>query len=116
MPAGSRGPQHLPCTAATCMVVTQNLRNPDFDSTAHAGASILNKDQHCVMPDGSCSSLLTQQIGAGVSILDKDQHRFRALAGKPRFDCSRDLSFCGWSLLEKEPEVLVIEDLLMDPR
>ena len=48
--------------------------------------------------------------------MDKDQHRFRALAGKPRFDCSRDLSFCGWSLLEKEPEVLVIEDLLMDPR
>ena len=53
---------------------------------------------------------------AGVSILDRDQHRFRALAGKVRFDCSRDLSFCGWTLLEREPEVLVIEDLLLDPR
>ena len=53
---------------------------------------------------------------AGVSIVDGGQHRFRALAGKPRFDCSRDLSFCGWSLLDREPEQLVVPDLLADPR
>ena len=51
-----------------------------------------------------------------MSILDGDRHRFCALAGKPRFDCSRDLSFCGWTLLAKDPEILVLPDLLEDSR
>ena len=38
------------------------------------------------------------------------------LAGKPRYNESRDLSICAWTLLASQPEVLIVPDLRADAR
>lgn len=51
-----------------------------------------------------------------MSIVDKDRLWFKAMAGMPRFEHPRNLSFCGWTLLPHAPEVLVVEDTREDRR
>ena len=54
---------------------------------------------------------------AGVSILDKHRLWYQALGGPvPRCQHHRSLSFCGWTLLPNNPEVLVVEDTYADAR
>lgn len=41
----------------------------------------------------------------------------RAATGLPAdFCCGRDGAFCSWTLLPKNPEILVIEDTIKDAR
>ncbi|KAK9808554.1 hypothetical protein WJX73_008047 [Symbiochloris irregularis] len=53
----------------------------------------------------------------GVSILDKSRVCYQAMGGSfPRCNYHRSLSLCGWTLLPRHPEVLIVEDILEDAR
>jgi hypothetical protein len=51
-----------------------------------------------------------------VSIVGRNKQVFRANIGLDATETKRESSFCGWTLLPKEPKVLVVEDTLQDFR
>ena len=49
-----------------------------------------------------------------VSLVDADRQWFKARVGLDACSTSRDAAFCGYAILD--PQVLVVEDALADPR
>ena len=51
-----------------------------------------------------------------VSLVEKERQWFKSITGLPVSETSRTSSFCAWTLLPIHPEVLVVEDALLDAR
>ena len=51
-----------------------------------------------------------------VSLVDKERQWFKSVQGLEARETDRRSSFCAWTLLPVNPEVLVVEDALEDGR
>ena len=51
-----------------------------------------------------------------VSLVDKERQWFKSVQGLEARETDRKSSFCAWTLLPVNPEVLVVEDALEDGR
>jgi len=51
-----------------------------------------------------------------VSLVEKERQWFKSIVGLSVSETSRASSFCAWTLLPINPEVLVVEDATEDPR
>ena len=51
-----------------------------------------------------------------VSLVEKERQWFKSIVGLSVSETSRASSFCAWTLLPVNPEVLVVEDATEDPR
>ncbi|AOY00432.1 GAF domain-containing protein [Jeongeupia sp. USM3] len=51
---------------------------------------------------------------AVISLIDDNRQWFKSVCGIDATETSRDVSFCGHTILQ--PELMVIEDALLDPR
>ena len=52
-----------------------------------------------------------------VSLVDTDRQWFKSIQGLPGVsETPRTTSFCAWTLLPKNPEVLIVQDAMEDER
>ena len=51
-----------------------------------------------------------------VSLVDLDRQWFKSIQGLPVRETDRSSSFCAWTLLPKNPEVLIVSDATKDDR
>jgi PAS domain-containing protein len=51
-----------------------------------------------------------------VSLVEKERQWFKSVVGLQVTETSRATSFCAWTLIPVNPEVLVVEDATQDPR
>ena len=72
-------------------------------------------DEHFDLLTSICATALRVPMCL-VSIVGKDKQIFRANIGLDATETKRESSFCGWTLLPKEPKVLVVEDAMQDFR
>ena len=72
-------------------------------------------DEHFDLLTSICATALRVPMCL-VSIVGKNKQIFRANIGLDATETKRESSFCGWTLLPKEPKVLVVEDTMQDFR
>ena len=72
-------------------------------------------DEHFDLLTSICATALRVPMCL-VSIVGKNKQIFRANIGLDATETKRESSFCGWTLLPKEPKVLVVEDAMQDFR
>ena len=72
-------------------------------------------DEHFDLLTSICATALRVPMCL-VSIVGKNKQVFRANIGLDATETKRESSFCGWTLLPKEPKVLVVEDAMQDFR
>jgi len=72
-------------------------------------------DEHFDLLTSICATALRVPMCL-VSIVGKNKQIFRANVGLDATETKREASFCGWTLLPKEPKVLVVEDAMQDFR
>lgn len=72
-------------------------------------------DEHFDLLTSICATALRVPMCL-VSIVGKNKQVFRANIGLDATETNRESSFCGWTLLPKEPKVLVVEDAMQDFR
>jgi len=72
-------------------------------------------DEHFDLLTSICATALRVPMCL-VSIVGKNKQVFRANIGLDATETKRESSFCGWTLLPKEPKVLVVEDTMQDFR
>ena len=72
-------------------------------------------DEHFDLLTSICATALRVPMCL-VSIVGKNKQVFRANIGLDATETNRESSFCGWTLLPKEPKVLVVEDTMQDFR
>ena len=72
-------------------------------------------DEHFDLLTSICATALRVPMCL-VSIVGRNKQVFRANIGLDATETKRESSFCGWTLLPKEPKVLVVEDTLQDFR
>ena len=72
-------------------------------------------DEHFDLLTSICATALRVPMCL-VSIVGKNKQIFRANIGLDATETNRESSFCGWTLLPKEPKVLVVEDAMQDFR
>ena len=72
-------------------------------------------DEHFDLLTSICATALRVPMCL-VTIVGKNKQTFRANIGLDATETKRENSFCGWTLLPKEPKVLVVEDTLQDFR
>lgn len=51
-----------------------------------------------------------------VSLVETERQWFKSVVGINVQACARAVSFCAWTLLPVNPEVLIVEDAASDPR
>jgi PAS domain-containing protein len=51
-----------------------------------------------------------------VSLVEKERQWFKSVVGLKVTETARSMSFCAWTLIPVNPEVLVVEDATLDPR
>ena len=51
-----------------------------------------------------------------VSLIDTERQWFKSIQGLPVRETDRTSSFCAWTLLPKNPEVLIVSDATKDDR
>ena len=51
-----------------------------------------------------------------VSLVEKERQWFKSVVGLSVQETDRTSSFCAWTLLPVNPEVLIVEDATLDPR
>ena len=51
-----------------------------------------------------------------MSLVDEDRQWFKSVQGLGVNQTGRKVSFCAWTLLPKNPEVLTVSDALEDER
>ncbi|CAL6348014.1 unnamed protein product [Bathycoccus prasinos] len=72
-------------------------------------------DEHFDLLTSICATALRVPMCL-VTIVGKNKQTFRANIGLDATETKRENSFCGWTLLPKEPKVLVVEDAMQDFR
>ena len=72
-------------------------------------------DEHFDLLTSICATALRVPMCL-VTIVGKYKQVFRANIGLDATETKRESSFCGWTLLPKEPKVLVVEDAMQDFR
>ena len=72
-------------------------------------------DEHFDLLTSICATVLRVPMCL-VSIVTENKQVFRANIGLDATETNRESSFCGWTLLPKEPKVLVVEDAMQDFR
>ncbi|CAL6345727.1 unnamed protein product [Bathycoccus prasinos] len=72
-------------------------------------------DEHFDLLTSICATALRVPMCL-VTIVGENKHVFRANIGLDATETKRESSFCGWTLLPKEPKVLVVEDAMQDFR
>ena len=72
-------------------------------------------DEHFDLLTSICATALRVPMCL-VSIVGRNKQVFRANIGLDATETKRESSFCGWTLLPKEPKVLVVEDAMQDFR
>ena len=72
-------------------------------------------DEHFDLLTSICATALRVPMCL-VSIVGKNKQVFRSNIGLDATETNRESSFCGWTLLPKEPKVLVVEDTMQDFR
>jgi len=72
-------------------------------------------DEHFDLLTSICATALRVPMCL-VTIAGKYKQVFRANIGLDATETKRESSFCGWTLLPKEPKVLVVEDAMQDFR
>ena len=72
-------------------------------------------DEHFDLLTSICATALRVPMCL-VTIVGKNKQTFRANIGLDATETKRESSFCGWTLLPKEPKVLVVEDAMQDFR
>ncbi|CAL6352908.1 unnamed protein product [Bathycoccus prasinos] len=72
-------------------------------------------DEHFDLLTSICATALRVPMCL-VTIAGENKQVFRANIGLDATETKRESSFCGWTLLPKEPKVLVVEDAMQDFR
>ena len=72
-------------------------------------------DEHFDLLTSICATALRVPMCL-VTIVGENKQVFRANIGLDATETKRESSFCGWTLLPKEPKVLVVEDAMQDFR
>ena len=72
-------------------------------------------DEHFDLLTSICATALRVPMCL-VTIVGKNKQTFRANIGLDATETKRENSFCGWTLLPKDPKVLVVEDAMQDFR
>ncbi|CAL6361058.1 unnamed protein product [Bathycoccus prasinos] len=72
-------------------------------------------DEHFDLLTSICATALRVPMCL-VTIVGENKQVFRANIGLDATETKRECSFCGWTLLPKEPKVLVVEDAMQDFR
>lgn len=112
--------------------VSRSEHMGDVNAVQRKGAPILADDQQRI--DAMCSMgisadqelrfdditrLVSTIFGAPialVSLVEQERQWFKSVVGLQVTETPRSTSFCAWTLLPVNPEVLVVENALEDPR
>ena len=90
------------------------------DTASGSSASCLcgggsSEDNRCSLHVQLCS--IFHVPIAIVSLVDTDRQWFKSIQGLPGVtETPRTTSFCAWTLLPKNPEVLIVQDAMEDER